>query len=302
MKKARQIDTSLGSKLFDIFNVVFFIVFSFIMIYPLLYVISVSLSSPEAISTGRVTLLPVEIDFTGYKATMSSMKLWISYYNTVKYSITNTILVLLLCSVAAYPLSLGHFYGKKLITWIFLFTLFFSGGMIPSYLNIIKLGLYDTMWAVVLPTAVPVWYLILMRTNFQRIPSSLRESVEIDGGRSWTILVNVIIPLSKPILATIALFTLVSQWNNFFEPLIYLKSSDKHPLQVYLKHLLDGSSGRLMHSEYTEELGIDSMKQVGQMTQLQMASILVSLGPILLSYPYAQKYFVKGIMVGSIKG
>lgn len=296
---------NLGSKIFDWFNVIFLLIFSFTMLYPLMYVFSVSISDNKAVALGLVKLFPKGFDLTAFRITFINPEIWRAYYNTVLYSVTGTFIILLFNTMTAFPLSRKNFYGRNIITIYFTLTMFFSGGLIPTYLLISNLKMINTIWAIILPVSVGAWNIIIFRTNFQGIPESLIESVKIDGGRAWTIFFRVVLPLSKPIIATIALFSIVFHWNNFFGPLIYLNSNSKLPLQNYLRSLIitDFFDSGHMQSQLADSVldrGEGSIP--GLLESIKMAAILVSIGPILLAYPFVQKYFVRGILVGSIKG
>ena len=298
-------DNTLGSRAFDFANAVMLLLFSFVMLYPLLYVFSVSVSDLHAIMLGKVKLFPVGFQGQAYRITFLNPDIWRAYLNTILYSVTGTLLVLLINSLTAFPLSYRDLYGRNVLTIFFAITMFFAGGLIPTYLVISGLGMIDTIWAIILPTAVGPWYIIIFRTNFEQIPRSLIEAAEMDGARSWGVYLRIILPLSKPILATIALFAIVGHWNNFFGPLIYLSSNSKMPLQVYLRSLIVTPT---FESAHIAGAWLDMLRQgesahiAGLLEALRMASILVSLGPILLVYPFLQRYFVKGVLVGSFKG
>ena len=296
-------DNSIGSRIFDVFNVIFLILVAFVTLYPFLYIISVSISDLYAVKMGKVKIWPVGLDFTAYKICLQNPDIWRAYLNTILYTATGTGLTVLMSSMTAYPLSKRELYGKKVIMIYIVITMFFSGGLIPTYLLILQLHMVNTIWALILPGAVSAWNVILFRTNFKQLPDALFDSAYCDGARAWTIYVKIILPLSKPIIATIALFSMVGFWNGFFQPLIYLNDVNKYPLQIYLRSLLIQKS---FNSGYIDSAIRASRGRVenqsGLMTAIQMASIMISLGPILLIYPYAQKYFVKGVLVGSIKG
>ncbi len=281
------------------------LLFSFVMLYPLLYVFSVSVSDLHAIMLGKVKLFPVGFQLKAYRITFINPDIWRAYGNTILYSVTGTFLVLLLNSLTAFVLSYRDLYGRNVLTVFFVVTMFFSGGLIPTYLLISRLGMIDTIWAIILPAAVGPWYIVIFRTNFEQIPRSLIEAAEMDGARSWMVYLRVILPLSKPILATIALFSLVGHWNNFFGPLIYLSSNRKMPLQVYLRSLIVTPTFESAHMAGAWSdmiLQGEQAHMAGLLEAIRMAAILVSLGPILLVYPFLQRYFVKGVLVGSFKG
>lgn len=294
---------TLSTRLFDWFNLTALFIFSCIMIYPLIYVFSISLSDPGAVTHGEVFLWPVGFDLTAYKITIGNGTIWNAYKNTLIYVSLGTILVLIFNTLVAYPLSRKNFYGRKTIMIYFSITMFFSGGLIPTYLLINKLHMIDTLWVMLIPGSVSAWSIILFRTNFSGIPESIIESVKIDGGSEFLIYRKIILPLSKPIIATICLFTVVGKWNNFFTALIYLNDPSKIPLQNYLRTLIISSNVENVQDDINILMRHGSSKNIsGLIESIKMAAILVSLGPILLAYPFVQKYFVKGALVGSIKG
>lgn len=292
---------SAGSVVFDICNYSFMFLLTLIFLYPLVYVLSVSMSSPMAISLGKVKLFPVDINFLAYDTVLKDSQIWLAYFNTIYYSIAGTLVTLLLTSITAYPLSLKSFYGRGPITIYFTITMFISGGMIPSYILIRNLGLMDTIWAIILPGALGVWNIVVIRTNFQGVPESLRESALIDGAGNWRILFAIIIPLSKPILVTIGMFTMVLQWNNFYAPLLYLSSPNKLTLQMLLRALIVNGTLRTptMETQFANMKGVGT---AGFIEAIKMTAIIISIGPIILVYPAAQRFFVKGVLVGSVKG
>ena len=289
--------------LFDILNIIGMILISFAMLYPILYVFSVSISDLMAIQQGRVKVLPVGFDLTAYRITLANPDIWLAYYNTILYTLVGTVITVIWNLITAYPMSVKNFYGKNVIMVFFTITMFFSGGLIPNYLLIRNLGFIDTIWAIVLPGALSTWNIIIFRTNFQQIPDSLYESAYCDGARRWTILFRIAIPLSMPIIATITLFSVVGSWNSFYAPFIYLNSIDKYPLQVYLRNLIITrrmNTGHISTVIQSRERGAADAS--GLLTAIQMATIIVSIGPIILVYPFLQKYFTKGVLIGSIKG
>lgn len=294
---------SFKTKLFDWFNITMLLFFSCVMLYPLIYVFSISISDPLAVTHGSVFLWPVGFDTTAYRITIGNGTVWNAYKNTIIYVSLGTLIVLLLNTLAAYPLSRKNFYGRKVIMIFFSITMFFSGGLIPTYLLISKLKMIDTIWVMLIPGAVGAWNIIIFRTNFSNIPEALIESVKIDGGSEFLVYRKIILPLSKPIIATICLFTVVAKWNNFFTALIYITDSAKLPLQNYLRTLIVSSNMENIQNDINLIMTQGGSRGMpGLMESIKMAAIVISLGPILLAYPFVQKYFVKGVLVGSIKG
>ncbi len=293
----------MGSKVFDIFNYTLLILFSLSILYPFIYIFSISTSDGLSITKGEVVLFPKGFNLNAYKYIFTPT-LGRSYINTIFYSAVATIFTLFFCSLGAYPLAQSRFKGKAFFTVVFTVTMFFSGGMIPNFFLIQSLGLLDTFWAITLPGAFSFWNIIILRTNFKSIPDSLTESAVIDGANDWSILFRIILPLSKAILATITLWSVVGKWNDYFGPLLYLNSPEKEPLTIFLR--------RVLVSRYVEDYSsfsqsaargsIDYLRQQGLLRAIRMATILVTIGPIIAVYPFIQKYFVKGILIGSIKG
>lgn len=286
---------SVGSRIFDIANIAFMVLLVFIMVYPLWYVLAVSISSSSAVTLGKVKLFPVGFNYKAYTAIFKTNDIPVSYKNTIVYTCVSTALTIFFCSIAAYPLSKKNLYGKRFIALMLALTMLFPAGMIPSFLVIKELGLLDSMWALVLPPAFSVWNIVLIRTNFQALPDSLAESAHIDGAGHWRILFQIVLPLSKPIIATVALFAAVSQWNSFFSALLYLNDPEKYPLQMVLRKVITAEA----EHEVLQGYGAEGS---GFIQKVKMATIVVAMGPIVAVYPYAQKYFIKGTMVGSVKG
>ncbi len=296
---------SFGSRLFNVINYTFLTLFTICILYPFIYMFSVSISDPVATGLMQVKFLPIGFNLGAYKAVFDDPQIMTAYSNSIKYTFVGTVIVLIVNSLAAYVLSRPNFMGKNFFLIVFAITMFFNGGMIPTYLNIKNLGLLDTMWSIVLP-AVGMWNIILLRTNFQQIPNSLIESAYIDGANDWYIWFKIILPLSKAILATIAVFASVGYWNNYFGPLLYLSSPEKAPLTIILRRLIvskevfaSGEMAAQAASTSSEEVGVAAQ---GMLMSLRMATMFVTIGPIVVVYPFAQKYFVKGVLIGSIKG
>ncbi len=296
---------SIGSVIFDIINYLILIIFTLVIIFPFIYMFSVSISDPVAVGMMRVRFLPIGFQLNAYRTVFSDPNIMRAYYNSIVYATVGTIVTLFFNCLAAYPLSRPNFKGKYFFVIVFTITMFFSGGMIPNYLNMRNLGLLNTMWAIVFP-AVGMWNIILIRTNFQQLPESLIESAYIDGANDWYILFKIVLPLSKAILATVAIFASVSYWNNYFGPLLYLSSADKAPLTIILRRLLITrevfTSGE-QAAQAADIVGADrGIAAQGIYLSLRTATIFATIGPIVLVYPFAQKYFVKGVLIGSIKG
>jgi putative aldouronate transport system permease protein len=297
-----------GSSIATFLVHVLLIVLALICIYPIWYTFIISLSSPIVASTLDVFLLPDTIYLGSYEQILSDTQVWYGYANTILYAATCCVGMLVTCAMTAYPLTSPLLVGKRIMVFFILIPMYFGGGLIPTFLWMNKLGLYDSRWAIILPGIVSMWYIVLVRTFFASIPEELRESARIDGANNYQILFNVYVPTSKPIMAVIAIYTIVAQWNSYFAAMVYLTTQNKQPLQLYLRRMLilqqqaaqaaDGSSGQGGTSEGAEE----AMKMALSADQLKYTIIVVSTLPMLIVYPFLQKYFVKGVMVGSLKG
>ncbi|MDY2652307.1 MULTISPECIES: carbohydrate ABC transporter permease [Eisenbergiella] len=271
-----------------------------IVLYPIIYNISCSFSSGSALMAGRVRLLPVEFTFDSYKAVFKYQSIWSGYKNSVIYTIVGTLISIVFTLFAAYPLSRDDFRGQKLFTGLFLFTMMFSGGLIPTYLLVRNLKLIDTMWAIVLPGAVSAYNMIVARTFFkQTIPKELMEAAEMDGCSDFKFFSRIVIPLSTPIVAVLCLWVAVSLWNSYFNPMIYINSEDKYPLQLVLRRILLMSQVNLNSSSVDPQV-IAKNQYLSEM--LKYGTIIISTLPLMVIYPFVQKYFVKGVMIGSVKG
>ena len=286
--------------LFDVFNYTFMVIMMIVMLYPLLNVLAVSLSNASDINAGNVTWFPRGFNLAGYQYIIEDGQLFIGYKNTILYAAVGTVLTLTLTSLAAYVLCRKDLVGRKFFTIYWAITMFFGGGMIPTYLNIQRLGLMDTFLVMVLPGAVGAYTLFVFRSFMSALPGELRESAYIDGAGEWRVWAQVILPLSKPLLATYALFTIVGHWNSWFDAMLYLRDANKYPLQLYLRRVVVLND---LGSTYSNSAA-GSLISSGTMTpqNAQMAAIILTILPIMLIYPYIQKYFVKGVMIGSIKG
>ncbi|MBT9778655.1 ABC transporter permease subunit [Clostridium sp. MCC353] len=270
----------------------------FITLYPLIFVLSASISSPMEVFQGNVWLLPKGINFEAYKQVFLNKKIWTGYRNTIFYTCLGTMIATTLSISAAYPLARRKLYGKKFFMTYFMITMFFNGGMVPTYLIVQKLGLYDTVWAVILVNMVTVYNIIVAKTYIQStIPEELYEAAEIDGCGDIRVFFKVVLPLSAPILAVLTLFYGVAYWNNYFNGLIYVGSSDKYPLQLILRDILLSNAT----SEMIESMETDINKLMVS-ESLKYAVVVVSSVPMLILYPFLQKFFVKGVMIGSVKG
>jgi putative aldouronate transport system permease protein len=286
---------SVGDRLFLGLIYLFLVVILIITLYPLIFVVSSSISSPAAVSGGRVWLWPVQATLVGYIESLRNGMIVTGYLNSLIYTSVGTIISVSLTIMLAYPLSRKTFFGRQGITVFIIFTMLFYGGLIPTYLVVKAVGLVDTRWALWLPNAIWVWQVIIARTFFQAsIPDELAEASEIDGGSDMRFFFSVVIPLSKPIIAVLVLMYAVGQWNAYFDALIYLKTDHLFPLQLVLRSLLilNGNS-----------IDIASIAEKNQLLSVMRYSMIVlSSLPILIIYPLVQRYFVQGMLIGSVKG
>lgn len=289
----------MTAKRFSLFNVVSTVVLLFVVIvtlYPFLHMLAVSLSEDVYVMKNAVTIWPKGLNFGMYELVLGDPKMWTAFRNTVVYTLLGTAIALIVTSMGAYSLSRKDMAFQKTFTMLIVFTMFFGGGMIPTFLVVRSLGFVDTIWGMVLPGAVSTWNLILMRTFFAGIPKELEESGRIDGLNDIGIFFRIIVPLSKASFATIALFYAVGLWNNFMFPLLYLRTPDLFPLQVLLRNLV--LAGSVSSGDVTRIGGDNQIVE----ESLKYATIMVSSLPILIVYPFIQKYFVKGAMIGAVKG
>ncbi|TNJ65226.1 carbohydrate ABC transporter permease [Paenibacillus hemerocallicola] len=291
------IKRSFGERLFDGANVIFLIMLSVVTIYPFLYVLFASLSDPAWVVQMRGLIwYPKDITLEAYKLVFANPAILTGYANTLFYVIVGTALNILMTSLGAYALSRESVMWKNPIMFLIVFTMFFNGGLIPTYLLVNNLGLLDSRWALIIPSAMSAYNLIIMRTSFQGIPVSLEESAKLDGANDFTVLFRIVLPLSMPVVAVMILFYGVGHWNSWFNALIYLRTRDLYPLQLILREILITNS---TDSMMTGVGGADKMP-IGE--TIKYATIIVATIPILLLYPFLQKYFVKGVMIGAIKG
>lgn len=285
-----KIRESFASRLFDVFNVILMILLVVAMLYPMIFVFSASISSNAMVASGQVILWPKAVTWSSYERLVFNPDLWISYWNTIRFTVVQTALTLIATSAMAYPLAKRWLPGRRSILLMAAFTMLFSGGMIPTFLVVQKLGMLNTIWAIVLPTLISTWYLFIMRTFFEALPQELEDAATIDGCGSFQVLIRIVLPLSMPVMVTIGLFTAVNQWNSFFDALIYLNDRNMYPLQIMLRNIL--VAGTTVQGE-GDSLNLETLKY---------AMIIIATLPILCVYPFIQKYFVQGTMIGGIKG
>ncbi|MFD2118113.1 carbohydrate ABC transporter permease [Paenibacillus yanchengensis] len=293
------IKESSGDRIFNGINYVVLIIFTLTVLYPLVFIVSASFSSPEAVSAGKVWLYPINFSLEGYAAVFKHKMIATGFLNSIYYTVVGTIINLILTFMVAYPLSRKDFQAKNVIMALFVFTTLFSGGLIPSFLLVKELGMLDTRWALIIPGAVTVWNMIVSRTFFKvTFPDELLEAAQIDGCSDFKFIWKIVLPLSGPIIAVMSLFYAVAHWNTYFNALIYLKDQHLYPLQLVLREILiQNQVDPAMLTDVSELASRAALTDL-----LKYSLIVVSTIPIMIVYPFVQKHFVKGMMIGSLKG
>lgn len=283
-----------GEIAFDLANTLFFAFFSLMMLYPFVYVINLSLSGAKAAMGGGFFVVPKEISWASYRTVLTSQAIWVGYANTLFVAIVGTSLMVTVTSLTAYPLSKRSLPGRTVLTFLVVFTMLFNGGLIPTYLVVRATGLVNTRMALIVPLLVSGFNVVILRNFFANIPDEIEESARMDGAQDFTIFFRIIIPLSKPVLATVTLWVAVQLWNDFFSCLIYIQDRSKYVAQIVLRRIV-------MSATPDELLDLQDADSVLPQT-VKAAAIMVVTFPILCFYPFLQKYFVKGVMIGSLKG
>lgn len=290
---------SKGDKAFDIINYLILFLILIAVFYPLYFIVIASVSDPAAVSRGDVWLIPKGFNIDGYKEIIKNKDIWMGYANSIKYTVIGTTINIVLTIPAAFALSRQELVGRKYIMGMITFTMFFGGGLIPTYLLVNKLGINNTMWALLLPGAVSVMNLIVSRTFFmQNIPEELFEASKVDGTSYFGFFFRIVLPVSKPIIAVMILMYAVGHWNSYFNALIYIRDRALYPLQVILREILiqqESAAGMTQDA-------ISAAEQQRLADMLKYGVIMVSSLPVLCMYPFVQKYFVQGMMIGSVKG
>ena len=289
---------STADIIFLTINYVLLIVCCIIVLYPIYYRFIISISDGYAVLRGEVKFFPVGINFSSYKAVLESPDIPKSYLNTVIYTVVGTFINVAMTAMCAYPLSRKKFFGRNVFAFMIIFTMFFDAGMIANFMVVDQLNLTNKIWAIVLPGAINAWYMVIMRTFFQQIPEEIYESAHLDGAGDFVIFGKIVLPLSVPTIMTMVLFYAVGHWNSWFNALIYLDDKAKYPVQLIMRNIvLSGETAALSSSaaSMSQDVGIVA-------TNVKYAVVFVTMLPILLVYPFIQKYFVKGIMVGALKG
>lgn len=290
---------SADDRLFTILNYMILFIFTITILYPLIYIVSASFSSSTAVISGKVWLYPVEPTLAGYEAVFKHRLIMSSFLNSVFYTVVGTTINVLFTLVAAYPLSRKDFMPRNAVMALFVFTMMFSGGLIPSYLVVKELGMIDTRWSLIIPGALSVMNMIIARTYFQTtIPEELLEASQMDGCSDFTFVRKIVLPLSGPIIAVISLFYAVGHWNQYFNALLYLKHQELYPIQLVLRDILvQNEVDASMITDIADQSARDGLREL-----LKFSLIVVSTLPVLIIYPFIQRHFVKGMMIGSLKG
>ena len=293
MKSSTKIRNTRGDRLFNFINITLCVIISAVIVYPLYFVVIASFSDPDYINQGLVWLWPKGANLIAYQEVFAKSRVWTGYYNTIIYTVGFTSLSLFLVLPAAYAMSRKDFTLRGVIMIYFLITMFFNGGLVPTYIQVRNLGLIDKYWAMVLPGSVNVFYLIIARTFFtNNVPSELLDAAQIDGCSNTRFFVQIVLPLTKAIIAVIALYAAVQSWNSYMNALLYIQSQEKRPLQLVLRAIL-------INNERDSGSSTEALKKA---EVLKYALVIVSTVPIMAMYPFIQKYFTQGALLGSIKG
>ena len=281
---------------FDAFLVALMVLMSCIFIYPLLNMLALSFSNSQELKSSPVYLWPIGFSLESYKALLNDNRIMLYYWNTIKYAAVGTVIMLLCTSLMAYPLSIRALRGRRLVSILLTITMFFGGGLIPYYVTIMRLGLIDTFWVMVLPGAISAYNVIVFKTFFMSIPEALSESAFLDGAGHFRVLFQIVLPLSKAVLATFALFSIVGYWNDYMTALLYLRDDTKYPIQLLMRRLLV----LMDYKDATTAQLLKDYRQISSRTT-KAAATIITVVPILCIYPFMQKHFAKGVLVGSVK-
>ncbi|SEF86421.1 putative aldouronate transport system permease protein [Nonomuraea solani] len=286
---------SRGRRVFQVVNAVILTGVVIVTLYPFINIIARSFSQERYIISGQVNLIPRGFNLTTYRIVVSDPMFWTNYGNTVLYTVVATAISMLLTTCYAYVLSKKHLRGRTFLIWIAVFTMIFSGGLIPQYVLVNGIGLTNSIWAIVLPNAISVFNLLVMKAFFEGLPQELEEAAAIDGLNTYGILWKVVLPLSKAVIATMVLFYAVSFWNSWFTAFLYLNDTDLFPVTIYLRNLIAGATG-------AESAGAVTSEVTQAAANIQSVTIMLTVLPILAVYPFVQRFFVSGVMLGAVKG
>ena len=295
----RKVKISTGDQMFYLISGLILTAIFLLILYPCIFVVSASFSSGTAVQSGKVILWPVDISFVGYDTVFHNVNIWKGFINSLFYTFAGTIINVTLTMLAAYPLSRKDLVGRDKLMLFFTFTMFFNGGIITNYILVSKLGLIDTRWSMLLPGAMSIYNMIIARTFLQNsIPNELLEAAELDGCTDIQYLFQVVLPLSKEVLAVLVLFYGVAHWNTYFNAMIYLRNRELFPLTLFLKEIL--ISGQIDPSTVSDPELAEKVSQLAGVIKYSL--IVVSMVPVMIVYPFVQKYFVKGVTIGAVKG
>lgn len=288
-----------GDKIFEIVNYTLLTLFLIVILYPLLYILAASFSDPQAVISGRVYILPVNPTLRGYEAVFKNKKILMGFGNSFFYLIVGTALNLVMTMLCAYPLSRREFKARGVIALFFVFTMYFSGGLIPSYILVNSVKMTDTRWAMIVPTAMSTYNMIICRTYMvNSIPDEMYEAAQLDGCSPWKYFIHVVTPLCKPILAVLTLYYGVAKWNNYYDAMVYLRKDTLQPLSIIMKEILIQNKVDMTQIGNASNLA----KLQGMSELLKYSTIVVASVPVMLLYPFIQKHLVKGVMIGAVKG
>lgn len=286
---------SIQYKVFKVFNTIILLLIVFCTLYPFVNVVAQSFSSEAYINAGKVNLIPKGFNIDTYKTVASDSMFWVNYKNTVVYTVVGTAISMFLTTIFAYALSKRRLVGRRFLTLFAVFTMFFNGGLIPNYVLINGLGFGNTMWAIVIPGAISIYNMLIMKSFFENMPEELEEAASIDGLNTYGILLKIILPLSKAVIATMVLFYAVGHWNSWFPAFLYLDQKELFPVTIYLRNLIAGVSG----GTSAGATSADNLTQIS--ANIKSVTMVLTILPILTIYPFVQKYFVSGVMLGSVK-
>lgn len=302
-KVSNKVKESRADKAFDITLFIILTLILIIVAYPLYFVIIASISDPQAVSGGDVTFLPVGFSLDGYAEVFKDTRVMRSFVNSIFYTTVGTCINLIVTIPTAYTLSRRQFAGKKFVTFFYMVTMFVSGGMIPTYLVVKNMQMLDTMWSLIVPGAMSVYNMIVARTFFESsLPEELFEAATVDGCGHTKFFFKIALPLSKAIIAIMVLYYGIGHWNNYFSALLYMKTEDKYPLQLVLRSILISNEANLSMAVTTPEMQAALQEQQALVDLMKYSLIIVSSIPVMILYPFIQKHFVKGVMIGSVKG
>jgi len=282
-------------KIFKVFNVCILLIIIFCTLYPFINVVAQSFSSESYINSGQVNLFPKGFNVETYQKVLSDTMFWINYKNTVVYTVVGTIISMFLTTIFAYALSKRRLVGRRFLTVFAVFTMFFNGGLIPNYVLINALGFANTMWAIVIPGAISIYNMLIMKSFFENMPEELEEAAAIDGLNTYGILLKIVLPLSKAVIATMVLFYAVAYWNSWFSAFIYLDKKELFPVTIYLRNMIAGTTSGMSAGATSA----DNLTQIS--ANIKSVTMVLTILPIVTVYPFVQKYFVSGVMLGSIK-